>query len=183
MEDYKMSDFFELCEKRQSCRKYTGEKVAHENLAKIAEAARLTPSGCNAQPWKFIFVESEDKVQVVAKACQSFEGINKYTDTAGAFVVVLEEYAVLNPHVRRVFDSQYFAKNDCGAAVVTICYAAEELGVASGIIGLFDREAIEKELGITHESRIHMVIALGYPDSPDVRKKARKELSEIVKFA
>ena len=178
-----MSDFFELCEKRQSCRKYTGEKVSHEKLAKIAEAARLAPSGCNSQPWKFFFVESPEKMKVVAQACQSFEGINKYTDNAGAFVVILEEYAVLNPHVRRIFDSQYFAKNDCGAAAVTICYAAEELGVASCIIGLFDREAIEKELGITHESRIHLVIALGHADNPDVRKKTRKDLADIVTFA
>ena len=178
-----MSDFFELAERRQSCRSYTGAPVEHEKLVKIAEAARLAPSGCNAQPWKFIFVESEENKKIVAEACQSFSGVNKYTDKAGAFAVVLEEYAILMPALRSVLDSQYFAKNDLGGAVATICYAAEELGVASCIMGLFDRDKIEKALGITHESRVHVVIALGDAEKPGARKKTRKDFDSIVSFA
>jgi len=178
-----MSDFFELCARRQSCRKYSGAKVEHEKLVKIAEAARLTPSACNAQPWSFIFVESPEKMKIVAEACQSFKGINKHVDNAGAFAIILEEYAMLTPGLRTIIDSQYFAKNDCGAAEATICYAAEELGVTSCIIGMFDRAKLEDELGISHESRIHMVISLGYAANPEVREKLRKESGEVIRFA
>ena len=46
-------NFEELILKRQSDRKYLPTPVAREDVMKCLEAARLSPSACNAQPWKF----------------------------------------------------------------------------------------------------------------------------------
>ena len=53
-------DFLQLVLSRQSDRAYDKERpVEAEKLERILEAARLAPSACNAQPWKFILVVEE----------------------------------------------------------------------------------------------------------------------------
>jgi nitroreductase len=42
---------------RRSIREYTAEQVSDQDLNMILEAARLAPSGENAQPWRFIVVQ------------------------------------------------------------------------------------------------------------------------------
>ena len=43
--------FEEMLLKRESCRAYADKPVSREDLLKICDAGRLSPSGCNAQPW------------------------------------------------------------------------------------------------------------------------------------
>lgn len=176
-----MSDFFDLCARRQSTRGFADKPLEHEKIVKCIEAARQCPSGCNSQPWKFIVVESPEKVAQVAETPQQF-GINGYAATAKAFVVVLEQHAKLMPQLRPVFDSQIFAKGDIGGAMVTICYAAEEQGVGSLYFGVFDRPKLCEILGLPEDTRIAGLLALGYPAKEEVRSKARKPMEETVVY-
>ena len=51
------TDFLQLVLSRQSDRAYDKERpVEAEKLERILEAARLSPSACNAQPWKFVVI-------------------------------------------------------------------------------------------------------------------------------
>ena len=176
-----MSDFMELSKRRQSCRNFSDTPIAHETLEKIIKAVRLTPSACNSQPWRFIVVESPEVVTQIAIAGQQL-GINGFLAKAQAFILVLEEYAVLMPRLRTFIDSQYFAKGDIGAAAVSICYAATDLGLGSCIIGLYDREKIAQALNLPLDKRFGALIALGYPEDEAIRAKVRKDVSDIVRF-
>lgn len=176
-----MNDFLQLCEKRQSCRNFSDKPVEHEKLVKCIEAARLTPSGCNSQPWSFVIVEDENLVPKVAEATMQL-GANSYMANAKAFIIVLEEHAVLMPSVRKIFDSQCFAKGDLGAAVVTTCYAAQAQGLGTCILGLYDREALCNLLDIPIEKQFANLIAVGYPADETTRPKARKPLEQIARF-
>ena len=50
-----MEDFLKLVASRQSDRAYDMSRpVEPGKLERILEAARLAPSACNAQPWKFV---------------------------------------------------------------------------------------------------------------------------------
>lgn len=174
-------DFMDLCLRRQSCRNFDDKAVEHEKLVKCIEAARLTPSGCNSQPWSFVVVEDPKLVPEVAKCAQQM-GINEYIAGAKAFIVVLEEHAVLMPGIRKILDSQYFAKGDLGAAVVTICYEAEAQGLGTCILGVYDREKLGQLLNIPQEKQYAGLIAVGYAAEDKVRNKARKSLEEIARF-
>ena len=174
-------DFFELCRRRQSCRDFADRPVEHEKLVKCIEAARLAPSGCNSQPWSFVVAEKPEVVAEVAKCPQQL-GINEYIAGAKAFIVVLEEHAVLMPALRRILDSQYFAKNDIGGAVMTICLAAEAQGLGTCILGLYDREKLAQLLDIPAEKQFGALIAVGYPAKDKVRDKTRKQMEEVVRF-
>ncbi|MDR1922179.1 MAG: nitroreductase family protein [Candidatus Adiutrix sp.] len=174
-------DFLELCQRRQSCRDFADRPVEHEKLVKCIEAAGLAPSACNSQPWSFVVAENPALTPEVAK-CAMQMGINEYFSGAKAFIVVLEEHAVLMPKLRCILDSQYFAKGDLGAATLSICLAAEAQGLGSCIIGLFDREKLCRLLDIPIEKQFGALIAIGYPASDKVRPKNRKTLEEIVRF-
>jgi nitroreductase len=176
-----MNDFLELALHRQSCRNFTEKQVEHEKLVKCVEAGRLAPSGCNSQPWSFVVAESTGIVAEVAK-CGQQNGMNPFLTKAGAFIIVLEEHAVLMPAIRKILDSQYFAKGDLGAATVQICLEAETLGLGTCIIGMYDRESLCKVLNIPAEKQFAALIAVGYPADNIVRPKSRKLLSEITHF-
>jgi nitroreductase len=96
--------------------------------------------------------------------------------------VVLEEHAVLMPSLRRVLDSQYFAKGDLGAAVVSLCLAAADQGLGTCILGLYDRERLCQLLDLPAEKRFGGLVAVGYPAEDKVRDKSRKPLNDIVRF-
>ena len=54
-------DFLQLVQARQSDRSYDKERpVEPEKLERILEAARLAPSACNAQPWKFVVITDKE---------------------------------------------------------------------------------------------------------------------------
>ena len=176
-----MKDFMDLCLRRQSCRDFADKPVEHDKLVKCIEAARLTPSGCNSQPWSFVVVENPEIVPEVAKCAQQM-GINEYISGAKAFIVILEEHAVLMPGIRKILDSQYFAKGDLGAAVVTVCLAAEDQGLGTCILGIYDRERMGQLLNIPIEKQFGGLIAVGYPAGDKVRNKVRKPMEELVRF-
>lgn len=176
-----MKDFMELCSARQSCRNFSDKPVEREKLAQCVEAARLAPSGCNAQPWSFVVVDNPAIVPEVA-ACGMQLGANEYIGKATAFIVVLEEHAVLMPAIRRIVDSQYFAKGDLGAAAVTICYAAADIGLGTCIIGLYDRQRLCELLDLPKDQRFGCLIAVGYPAEDKIRNKVRRPVEQLVRF-
>ena len=60
-----------------------------------------------------------------------------------------------------------------------ICLMAEELELGTCILGWFNEKSLKKLLNIQSGKRARLVIAMGYPDSKDVRKKVRKNLDDI----
>ena len=176
-----MKNFMELCLQRQSCRNFADTRVEHEKLVQCVEAGRLTPSACNSQPWSFVVVETPELVAAVAKCGQQMN-MNAFLTKAAAFIVVLEEHAVLMEGVRRIMDSQYFAKGDLGAATVQVCLAAADQGLGTCIIGIYDRQGLCNALGIPPETRFAALIAVGYPAENSTRTKHRKPLSAVARF-
>jgi nitroreductase len=176
-----MADFLELARQRQSCRQFADKPVEREKLAQCVEAARLTPSACNSQPWSFVVVDSPNLVAEVAQTTMQL-GINEYIAKAKAFFVVVEEYAALMPKIAKLIDSQYFAKGDLGAATLALTLEAQSLGLGTCILGLFDRPKLRELLTIPQDKGIFIVVAVGYPSSDHLRDKQRKPIEEIVRY-
>lgn len=64
----------EAIEKRRSIRKFKDKEIPNEHIMELIEAARLAPSGCNAQPWRFKIVKDNETRQKLSEAAynQSF---------------------------------------------------------------------------------------------------------------
>ena len=82
----------EIIKKRRSVRDYLDEPVEKEKILKCLEAARLAPSACNAQPWKFIVVDDLDLKNHLCKS--AFRGIYKmniFAQKAPVIIAVVSE--------------------------------------------------------------------------------------------
>ncbi len=171
-----MMNFSQLINQRESCRNFSGKAVSKADLEKIIAQARLAPSACNAQPYFFYIVSSDEKIKEVAKSVQ------KFNEKAGAFIVIIEQDACIPVRVINNFKVQDYTKIDIGIVASYICLAATEMGLGTCMLGLFHEKPIKKALNIPDEKRIRLIISVGYKSARGVRKKERKQLEKIMKI-
>ena len=173
-------EFLELVNKRQSDRKYAPKPVAREHILKCLEAARLAPSACNSQPWKFIVVDDRAKLAEMSEAAIGL-GMNKFTVQVPVLVAVVQENMNLSAKAGSIVKSKDYSMRDLGIAVEHFCLQAAELGLGTCIMGWFDEKKVKKLLGVPRSRRIQLLIALGHPDAP-TREKIRKPLEAIASW-
>lgn len=167
-------DFYEAVKVRKSVRKYSNKKVDKEVLDRILNATRIAPSGCNAQPWKFILVSDVDMKKKLAIASRG----QKFITDADIIVI-----ACGNPDL--AFPQQGGYMNafpiDVAIAVEHLCLAAAVEGLGTCWIGAFDEKEVKKIMEVPDPWRVVALTSLGYPaeTSPD---RGRKPISEIVDF-
>ena len=168
--------FQELIEKRQSDRRYTDRKVDRELIIQCLEAARLAPSACNSQPWKFTVVDDPEVLSPLAAAAAGM-GMNKWAKEAPVIVAVTLEKMNFTARIGSVIKDKEYSLLDVGIAVEHFCLQAAELGLGTCIMGWFDEKKVKKLLGIGNR-RVPLLISLGYPGA-ETRKKSRKTLEEM----
>lgn len=172
-------NFLELVKSRQSDRKFDKTRtVEKEKLVRILEAARLAPSACNAQPWKFVVVTDPDKTAAIGKACASFF-MNGFAKDAPVHVLVVEESANITSMLGARIKDKYFPLIDIGIAASHISLAAESVGLGSCILGWFDEKRLKSIAGIPAGKRLLLDIVIGYPAGTK-REKSRKDFDKVV---
>lgn len=176
-----MKDFFELANRRQSCRKYLDKQIEKEKLVKCIEAAQVAPSACNSQPWHFIVINNKELSAKVA-LCLQDKIMNKFTTECQAFIIVVEEKGNLTSRAGALMKQQDYRSVDLGIATEHICLAATEQELGTCILGWFNEKELKKLLNINKFKRIRLVVAIGYPENNIVRKKVRKNVEEISTF-
>jgi len=175
--------FQELVEKRESCRAYKDIPVEREKLLACIQAARLSPSACNSQPWGFVVMDEP----VIAKQISPIllDGvlpINRFTRNCNAYIIIVEESANLSSKLGGRFKDQEFAQVDIGIAAQTICLAATEQGLGTCIMGWFDEKKLKALTKIPKSKRIRLILAVGYPETDNLRTKVRKPIEEVLHF-
>ena len=172
-------DFSELVNKRQSDRKYQQKPVDRALLLQCLEAARVAPSACNSQPWKFVVVDEPSLVSEMASAAAGM-GMNKFAFQAPVIVVVVLEKMNLTARIGSVIKDKEYSLLDVGIAVEHFCLQAAELGLGTCIMGWFDEKKVKRLLGIGNR-RVPLLITLGHPAGA-TREKVRKSQDEIVSW-
>ncbi len=165
------NDFSKLVLNRQSCRDFSDEPLNFDDLNKVLELSRFTPSARNIQPWKMYLVKSPEKMREVNIALQK-DGHNRFLDKAKAFLVLTEP---INP-----IDGAKFVKYDVGELIAYITLSAKALGIETCIIGWMDEEKLSKAVGYSKSEFSQIAIAFGKSNCA-LRVKNRKELKDILK--
>lgn len=81
-------DFSELVRMRQSDRKYEQRPVDRGLVMKCLEAARMAPSACNSQPWKFVVVDEPELARKMGEYAAGL-GMNKFARECPVIVAVV----------------------------------------------------------------------------------------------
>ena len=171
-------NFTEIANARQSCRAYDSTRpVETEKLNAILEAARLSPSACNGQPYHFTVCRGETAKEV-ALACRGL-GMNKFAVDAPILIVVSEKPYVKSAAMGARVKGNDYRSIDIGIAAAYLTAEAAAQGLGTCILGWFDDEKIRALCDIDYPVRL--VITLGYPlDAP--REKKRKEPEQLFRY-
>lgn len=176
------SVFLKLAAGRRSIRKYRPLPVEREKLQYCLEAARLAPSACNAQPYKFIVVDEQALKEKLGKA--AFSGIYKpcsFAARAGALVVVVSQTGKMSAWLGNRIQSTNFRLVDMGIAAEHFVLAAHEQGLGTCWLGWFDAKGAAKALGLPSGAKAEIMLSVGYADeAPPARK--RKSTEEFSSF-
>ncbi len=172
-------NFTEIANERQSCRSFNASRpVEEEKLEAIMNAARLSPSACNGQPY-FLTVCKGEKAQQVAKATMGM-GMNKFTADAPVQVVISEMPYTRTAALGAKFKGNDYRSIDIGIVAAYITAEATAQGLGSCILGWLDSNKIKEICGLSGEVRL--VISIGHPtEEYKLRPKKRKALNELVK--
>ena len=174
-----MKTLDELIKGRRSIRKYLDEPVEKEKIEAILEAARLSPSACNAQPWRIIAVTDKKIIELLRKG--GLGGVvvpNNWAKSAPAVLVVCAETNFLTHAIGSGIKNVQWHLIDIGICMEHMALKAVELGLGSCYIGWFNEKELRKILDIPKSWKVECLLTLGYPaEIPD--PTPRKSINEI----
>ncbi len=144
-------------------RAYQDKPVPPDLVRRIVDAARLTGSSVNGQPWHFIVVEKRDTLRKLGELVRT----GKYIAQAPLAIAVIME------------ESRY-AVSDASRAIQSMILTAWSEGVGSNWTGFMGLDEVKPLLGIPDELDVLAVVPFGYPAKAIGQgKKNRKPLSQV----
>lgn len=158
-------DAFEAIRTILAVRSYQDTPVPEEVVRRIIEAARLTASSINLQPWHFVVVEEKETLRQLGRTAKTGPYI---ADAALAVVVAIEK-------------DNRFGVSDASRAIQDMMLTAWDDGVGSNWVGFGGLDAASRLLGIPAGMEVLAIIPFGYPIEAIGRGiKKRKPLNEVV---
>jgi len=174
----------DLLKHRKSIRDFLDRPVERKKIMMCLEAARLAPSACNSQPWKFIVVDDRQLKDKLGDA--AFRGIysmNSFCKMAPVMVVVVSEKSKFLARIGGMLRGTKYYLIDIGVAIEHFVLQAEDLGLGTCWIGWFNERAVKSVLEIPHRKKIDILIALGYYDREKLGPEHDREpIDKIASF-
>lgn len=183
---------------RRSIRKFKPDQVPDECIKELLESARLAPSGCNAQPWRFkIIRQPEIKLQlaraaydqlfiaeapVVIICCADIKG---YLDGSVSGAQDLGKIKAVEDNIvkiltKRIEQARSYTLDRIGPQIaVNVAIAIEHMalraldfGLGTCWIRLIKDEMINNLFGWDDNIFVVALLPIGYPaESPEPRRR------------
>ncbi len=181
----------ETIRKRRSIRKFKSTPIPDSVLSELLEAARLAPSGCNAQPWRFKLVRDEEtrrslaaaaynqkfisQAPVVIVCCADLKGYINGTLTG---LEALEEIKAIESRIKDIISGN-LEKSMQGSIIVehgprvaaNVAIAIEHMvlvaaahGLGSCWVRLFEEKKVREIFDWDDNIFVVALLPLGYPD-------------------
>ena len=148
----------DLITKNRSYRRFHQDvPVDEQTLTDLVELARLSPSGANMQPLKYMLSNTAEKNDLIFP-CLAWAGYLKEWagpeegEKPAAYIIILGD-----KDIKQTFGC------DHGIAAMSILLGAVEKGLGGCIIGSISRDNLRETLDIPETLEILLVISLGRP--------------------
>jgi len=150
--------FRELVRKNRSYRRFRGDRtVSREELLDLIKLARLSASGANKQPLRFLLSWEKDTNDIIfpklhwAGYLEDWDGPAEGERPSGFILILLDKEISPNSF------------QDQGIAAQTILLGATEKGLGGCMIASIDRPELKADLSIPERFDILLAIAIGEP--------------------
>ncbi|MGP1437837.1 MAG: nitroreductase family protein [Treponema sp.] len=174
-----INDYEVLMKNRQSCRDFDGLKPIEKNdLIKVLEVAKLSPSACNSQPYS-VFVTVGDSATKIKDT--KVMGFNGFIDECTAFFVITEAKYTLPAKIGSLMQGTDFRSIDLGIFTANLVNAAYVLGIETCILGVFNEKKVQEI--ISSKDKVRLIVAAGYPSKDyKIKEKNRKPFEGHMHF-
>jgi len=173
--------FDEILKRRCSVREYDNRPVAREDILAICDAARLAPSACNSQTWRFVAVTDRTLIERICDEAMRPVIRNKWLRQARLIIVGCSQLDVVANRIGRSVTGIEYYQIDLGIAMEHIVLKATELGLATCWIGWFKEDKVKEILSIPSSVRVSALLGAGYPkNASSPRQRSRKPLDKIM---
>lgn len=154
---------FEAIRTVLAVRQFRDTPIPEDVVRQIVEAAHLTASSMNGQPWHFIVVQNKDTLRQLGALAKT-----------GPYIAQAPLAVVVGTTESR------FDVSDASRAIQDMILAAWSRGVASNWVGFHGLDAVKPLLGIPDNVDVLAIVPFGYPAQPaGGGKKKRKPLGEV----
>jgi nitroreductase len=194
----------EAIEKRRSIRKFKTDPVPDEHITALLNAARLAPSGCNAQPWRFKIIKDQEtklklshaahdqsfiaEAPVVLVCCADIKGylegtISGIQDIGKIGAVEDRIVKILLKRAEQMeLQMKFMNKDQLGLriafniaiAVEHIILRALDFGMGSCWVRLIDEKMIKDIFGWDENIYVVALLPIGYPAESPPPRKRLK---------
>jgi nitroreductase len=157
---------------RRNVRAYEDRPIPAEDLDRILEAARRSPSSTNQQAWDFIAVTDPGRLRELANVWRWSAHVGR---SAAAIALVMP--ATGDAAAREEY--QY----DLGQATMSILLAAADRGIGGCHASVGDQALARRVLGFPEDRECPVLVSLGYPaDRPlaPIARPRRRPLDDVV---
>lgn len=175
----KNKPFIELAKYRTSCRAYEDRPVPREHLELMLEAARVAPSACNKQPWRFAVVQDEAKRMRLVNEALRFGIEMKWAGNAGAIIAIGVRSKGLVHKVGTKITGVEYPQMDLGIAAEHLVLQATELGLGTCWIGWIKQKAVREIVGWGKDVTPMGLITVGWP-AAERKTRSRLTMDDIV---
>ncbi len=163
-------NFYELAEKRFSCRKFQDRPVEEEKIEKMLRAAELAPTACNKQPQRILVLTDKDRLALVEE-CTRF-GFGAPLN----FLVCYDKE--VSWHRRK--DNVDHGMIDTAIAKTHMMLMAAELGLGTTWVCAFDEQKARELFEVPDNYVIEGFLPTGYPaEEPGEMHFKRMKASEF----
>jgi nitroreductase len=199
----------EAIENRRSIRKFKPDPIPEEHITALIDAARLAPSGCNAQPWRFKVVQDSETKRKLAQAAydQSFlaqapvvlvccADVKGYLKGTVSGIQELGQTGSIDDRIVKILlrrtsqmDTQMkvMSKEQLGArmafniaiAVEHIVLRALDFGLGTCWVRLIEEQKVREIFGWDDNLFVVALLPIGYPGESPVPRK-RLRIHELI---
>ncbi len=150
-----------LLEERKATRAIAETALEESVILELAEAIRLTPSCYNKQPWRFLFLQSEEGLK---KGRETLTGGNR--DWASRAPLLVVGYSRPEDDCS-MSDGRKYHQFSMGMASMNLMLAATQLGLVARPMAGFDPVLLMDKFEIEYKYIPIIMVAVGYPDDDE----------------
>lgn len=173
--------FDRIISARRSTRSFDPDRpVADGDIRAMAEAARMAPSACNSQTWRFIAVRRRQTIVRITREAMRPVIPNKWLADAPLLVAGCSRLDLIANRVGAAVTGTEYYQIDLGIAMEHMVLKATELGLGTCWIGWFSEGKVKEILAVPGRVRIPALLAVGYPLEGAGGRRSRKPLDRIL---
>jgi len=170
----------ECIKSRRSIRKFKDQEVTADTISSLIDLAAYSPSWKNTQVVRYVAVKDPGVKKTIAENCVlGFKGNTAIIEGCPLLMLITIVHGISGyektgePSTSKADRWEVF---DAGVATQTFCLAANDMGLGTVILGVFDEDKVAAAVDLPEGQVVAAMVAIGYPDiAPKAPRRKNSE--------